>query len=156
MGSRRLSSGSARPLSFTVRQHVSAVPNSTLYFVVLIGAILATTVGTLYGLWQAVSGRRGSVMAAASVAAVTSIAVFYLADLASWLVTRRATTTAFWLGFFAAASSFGLVLAHQVRHHQLRATGIVAASVFGLISTVVLGTFLGIYVGCRFGDCTLP
>jgi hypothetical protein len=118
--------------------------------------LLAAFIGTLYGLWQAVSGRRASITAATSLAVVVSIAVFYLTDLVLWLLTRRPTTAAFWLGLFTSGLSFALVLARQARRYQFRVTAVVGASVFGVISAVVLAVFLGVYVGCRFSDCRLP
>jgi hypothetical protein len=132
---------------------MSAMPNSTLYAFALDGVLLTTAAATLYGLWQAVSGRRGSALAAASMGVVLSIAVFYLTALASSLVTRQSTTMAIWLGLCAAVSSFAFSLAHHVRRHKLTAMAVTAASLFGLFSSVVLSAFLGVFLGCWFGDC---
>jgi hypothetical protein len=153
----RLQSGACvRPLNFTVRQHVSSVPHSSWHLAVLAAVALTVVFATLYGLWQAFSGRT-SVAADTSVAVTASVVSFYLVYLALSFLTQRIEPL--WPALLASISCFALILSRRIRHQQLPHARVFGAVVFGLISLVVLGAFcgaVGIYVGCQFGRCVLP
>ena len=135
---------------------MSAVPHSSWYPALLAAVTLAVVVSTLYGLWQAVSGRT-SIAAGTSVAVAASVVTFYLVYLALPFLTRRIEPV--WPGLLASVSCFALILSRRIRRQQLPHARVFGAVVFGLISVVVLGAFcgaVGIYVGCQIGRCVLP